>query len=144
MSTPRATFVAAAVASYAAMFPDRIVKDHLVLDPLTDMNDAQLRRGVVSFVAERMAGWAEYTGREGEYGTLQFSIVVWARPDEDNPTAEHVTRMEEVLEGEVLAWMQAAKTGPLLDAVYPKEIAYSGGLDTPYAWIVMRAEALYV
>lgn len=137
---PREPFLAAAKASLQALYPDRLVERGLH-EPET-LGDARLRRGVYCLVSEATDGWAEFTGREAEYGTLAFSVVAWSKLPEDC-TPEQLEQHEAQLEGELLAWCQASKPPPL-DAVYPRRCTYSGGLERPYCWIVMRLEALYV
>jgi hypothetical protein len=140
MSSPRETFMAAAAASLAAMWPERHVLRGLQ-DPAV-LGDQRLRHGVYALVAEGTEGWAEYTGREGTHGTLDFSVIAWVRV-EDLETTEDLERAESEMEAEILAWCQARKLPPL-DAVYPKRVTYSGGLEHPVGWLVMRCEALYI
>ncbi len=140
MTAPREPFMAAAAASLQAMYPDRIVLRG-VQDP-EQLGDARLRRGTYALVAEGTEGWTEYGGREGEFGTLAFAVIAWCKVSDD-ATAEQLEQAEAELEGELLAWCQAAKPGPI-DAVYPKRATYSGGLEHPYGWVVMRLEGMYV
>lgn len=143
MTTPREDFMAAAQASLAAMFPARQVlrgyRDPAVL------GDDALRQGVICLIAEGTQGWTEYTGREGQFGTLAFTAVYWcALPvDADQADTEALEQLEAACEGELLAWCQAIKPGPL-DAVYPKRATYSGGAECPYGWVVLRMEGGYV
>lgn len=140
MTSPREDFMAAAAASLKALYPDRHVLRGLQ-DPAT-LGDTRLRHGVFCLVAEGTEGWAEYSGREGEYGTLDFAVIGYLRVA-DADTTEALERAESEMEGELLAWCQARKAAPL-DSVYPRRATYSGGLEHPVGWIVMRLQALYV
>lgn len=140
MSSLREPFMAAAKESLQALYPDRIVLRGLQ-DPAV-LGDARLRRGVFCLIAEGTEGWTDYTGREGENGTLAFACVMYLRVSDD-ATTEQLDQAEAAIEAELLAWCQAAKAPPL-DAVYPKRATYSGGLEHPVGWVVMRLEALYV
>lgn len=140
MTTLREPFLAAARADLATRYPARQVLRGLQ-DPAT-LGDDALAQGVFTLIAESTRGWPEYSGREGQYGTLSFAIVGYCRvPDVQTP--EDLERAEGELESELLAWCQAKKAPPM-DAVYPREVTYSGGLEHPYGWIVMRLEALYL
>lgn len=140
MTSRREEVMAAAAASLQAMHPARRVMRGMV-DPAA-LGDAAVNDGVLTLIAEGTNGWTEYTGREGEYGTLRFAVVGYLKAEDDAaPLA--VEQMEAELEAEVLAWCQAIKPEPL-DAVYPRDAAYSRGLEAPYGWIVMSLEALYV
>ena len=134
------TFMAAAKASLAALYPDRQVLRGLH-DPAV-LGDTALRQGVYMLVAEDKDGWAEYSGREGEHATLRFAVVGYIQLEE-RQTPEELEDAEAELEQELLAWCQASKAPPL-DAVYPQRVTYSGGLEHPYGWIVMRLQALYI
>ncbi len=139
MSAREAT-MAAAHASLQAMYPARQVLRGMV-DPAA-LGDAKLYDGVFTLIAEGTSGWTEYTGREGQYGTLRFAVVGYVRV-EDDAAPVVVEQAEAELEAELLAWCQADKPAPI-DAVYPRDVAYSRGLEAPVGWIVMALEALYV
>jgi len=136
----RKAFAVAAKASLAAMYPARHVERGLI-DPAA-IGDARLYDGVFSVVAEGTSDWTEYTGREGQFGTLRFAVVGYVRVADDAST-EDVEDAECDLEADLLAWCQATKAAPL-DAVYPKDCTYSRGLEAPVGWIVMLLEALYI
>lgn len=140
----RETTMAAAAASLQAMWPARRVERGM--QDLALVGDEVLRQGLFTLIAEGTSGWTEYTGREGEYGTLRFVVVGYRHagsgPD-DSATPLQVEQAEAELEAEVLAWCRAIKPAPL-DAVYPKDAAYSRGLEAPLGWIVIALEALYV
>jgi hypothetical protein len=140
MSTFREPFLQAAQASLAAMYPARVVLRGL--QDFAALGDAKLRQGVYSLVADGTKGWAEFSGREGEFGTLGFAVVGMCRV-KDSDTTEALEQLEGELEAELLGWCQAIKPAPL-DAVYPREAAYSRGLEHPYGWIVVTMEGLYV
>lgn len=140
MSSLREPVMAAAAASLQAACPGRRVMRGMV-DPAA-LGDAALNDGVLTLIAEGTTGWTEYTGREGEYGTLRFAVVGYLRVEDDAPPVA-VEQAEAMLEAEVLAWCQAIKPSPL-DAVYPRDAAYSRGLEHPVGWIVIALEALYV
>jgi len=140
MTAPREPFMAAAAASLAAMFPARLVERGMQ-DPAA-LGNAKLRQGVFSLIAEGTSGWAQYTGREAENGTLGFAVVIYCL-GADSATTLDVEQLEATLEGELLQWCQAIKPAPL-DAVYPKGATYSRGLEAPLGWVVMTLEALYV
>lgn len=137
----REDFMAAAAASLAAMYPARLVLRGV--QDVAALGNAKLRQGVYQLMAEGMKGWTDYTGREGEYGRLAFAVLADARAANDSASTLDVEQLEAVMEDELLAWVQAIKPAPL-DAVYPLECTYSGGLEAPNAWIVMRLEGLYV
>lgn len=130
----------AAHASLDAMYPARHVTRGLV-DP-AQLGDAVLAQGVFTLVAETTSGWTEWTGREGDYGTLRFAVVGYVRVADDAAPVV-VEQAEAELEEQLLAWCREIKPAPL-DAVYPRECTYSRGLEAPVGWIVMEMEALYV
>jgi hypothetical protein len=142
---PRAQFMQAATESLAAALPHRLVARG-VPDPARLGND-KLTQGVISIVAGKAQGWTEYTGREGTFGLLEFNLLfdgmVADPPKDAAELALAVEEMEEQFEAELLAWVQAHKTTPL-DAIYPQDCTYSGGLEAPYGWVLMRLEARYV
>lgn len=143
MSTPpREVFMQAAKESLQAMWPDRIVERGLQ-DP-AQLGDTRLKLGVFCLIAGGASGWVEFTGREAEFGTLDFAVVAYGHLQGEDNSTEHVEQLEAELEHELLQWCQAQKTGPLLDAVYPQRTTYSGGLDCPVAWVVMQLQGLYV
>jgi len=140
VTSRREAFMVDAHAALADMYPARHVTRGLV-DPAA-LGDELLRQGVFSLIAEATSEWTDYTGREGDYGTLRWSVVGYIRVDDDAaPVA--VEQAEAELEDELLAFCRAIKPAPL-DAVYPKDCTYSRGLETPVGWIVMSLEALYV
>lgn len=133
--------MAAAAASLAAMFPARRV-ERGYQDPAV-LGDDALLQGVYTLIAGGASGWAEFVGREGQFGTVEFAIVGWCKVAGETDSLA-LEQMEAELEGELLTWCQTIKTGPLLDAVYPRRVAYSGGIECPYGWVVMQLEAGYV
>ena len=140
MTTLRESALVAVKASLADMYPQR-----LVLRGLQDwaaLGDKNLRAGVFAIVAEGTRDWANWAGREGEFGTLSFAVVAYGRVRDDAST-EDVEQLEGEFEAELLAWVQAIKPAPI-DAVYPEESQYSRGLDHPYAWCVLALEARFV
>lgn len=136
----RETFMAAAHASLQAMHVARLVERGMV-DPAA-LGDETLTQGVFTLVAEETSSWTEWTGREGDYGTLQFAVVGYVRVADNAPPVA-VEQAEAALEDELLAWCREIKPAPL-DAVYPRKCSYSRGLEAPVGWIVMEMEALYV
>jgi hypothetical protein len=140
MSTLREPFMAAAQASLAALYPERIILRGLQ-DP-AQLGDARLRQGVYALIATGTKDWATHRGREGQDGTLGFVIVGYGRVD-DSATPQALEQAEAVMESELLAWCQAIKPTPL-DAVYPRDVLYSAGFDHPYTWIVLNLEGLYI
>lgn len=140
MSTLREPALDAIKASLAAMYPRRIVLRGL--QDWAALGDKALRAGVFAIVAEGTRDWANWAGREGEFGTLSLAVVAYGRVD-DNATTEDVERLEGQFEADVLTWVQAIKPAPI-DAVYPVETQYSRGLDAPYAWCVVGLEARFV
>lgn len=141
MISRREAFMAAAHASLAAMYPARIVERGI--QDIAAIGDAALCRGVYQLIAEGTKGWTEFTGREGEYGRLAFSVLADGRLPGAGGSTLDVEQLEAVMEDELLQWVRAQKAEPL-DAIYPIECTYSGGLEAPNAWIVMRLEAMYV
>lgn len=135
--------MAAAQASLQAMYPARIVKRGMQ-DP-AQLGDTALRQGVVTLVAESTTGWTEYAGGEAQHGTLRFAAVayVMAADAPADTLALAVEQAEAQIEAELLAWCATVKPAPL-DAVYPREVQYSRGLEAPVGWLVMSLEALYV
>lgn len=152
MTAPREVFMAAAAASLQAMWPERYVLRGLQDPAGPAVGDKRLLQGVFCLIAGGTSEWAEYVGREAEYGKLEFAIVVWCKVLEttapvgmemDN-AALRLEQFEAVLEHELLLWCQSIKTGPLLDAVYPQRVTYSGGIDCPVGWLVMTLQGGYV
>ena len=139
MTTPKA-FAQAAKASLAAALPGRVVRRGLV-DPALEGDDV-LRQGLVSLVTTERGDWSDFTGREGENGTLDFAIVAYLRLDDD-ATPEQLEDAELDLEEELLAWFRQKKLPPL-DAVYPGRSTYSSGLERPVGWVMLRAQSLYI
>lgn len=132
----------AAQASLQALYPDRVIKRGLQ-DPAV-LGDAVLRQGAIALVAGSTDNWTEYAGGEARNGTLHFSAVAWVLVSADAGTESlAVEQAEAQLEAELLAWCAAVKPAPL-DAVYPRDVQYSRGLEAPYGWLVMNLEALYV
>lgn len=130
----------AAKASLSALYPEREVLIGMQ-DPAV-LGDERLTAGVYCLVSEKTAGWADFVGREAQYGTLNFALVGYLKLP-NGATTEDVERAEAVLEDELLAWCGMVKPAPI-DAVYPSEMNYSRGFDCPYCWVVMAAQALYV
>lgn len=144
LPSPRAGFMQAAADSLAAMHPHRFVKRGL--PDLARLGNERLRQGVFSLVPEGLKGWTEFTGREGEYGTLNFAVLADGMVYDLEDGADEalaVEELEEQLEAEVLAWVQALKPEPL-NAIYPVECTYSGGIEAPNAWVLIKLQALYV
>jgi hypothetical protein len=142
----REPFIAAAQASLQAMYPERLVLRG-PLDP-AQLGDARLRRGVFALLAEGTDGWAGFTMREAQYGTLRFTIIAFGMTEDlvDTDDFSHYERLDQLeaqLEAELLGWCKTAKPEPL-DAVYPLSATYSGGLEFPLTWLVMKLEALYI
>ena len=143
LPSPREDALNAAQASLQAMYPGRLVKRGLQ-DPAT-LGDAVLQQGAIALVAGNTDGWTEYAGGEARNGTLHFSAVGWVKVA-DGPIGDQTLAVEQAeaqLEAELLAWCATVKATPL-DAVYPRDVQYSRGLDAPYGWLVMSLEALYV
>jgi hypothetical protein len=152
--SPREDFMAAAAASLQAMHPHRLVKRSI--QDLARLGDEALRQGVYCLVPEGTANWSEYTGREGQFGRLGFAILADCLVAEETDAADlpegvdpgadltlRVEQCEAVMEAELLQWVREFKAPPL-DSIYPKNVDYSGGLESPNAWIVMRLEAEFV
>jgi hypothetical protein len=139
----REAFMAAAAASLAAMHPHRLVLRGLQ-DP-AELGDAKLAQGVFALVAGGLRDWPPVTGREGQWGRLDFAAVAYLRvPDSPADTATlRVEQAEAAMEAELLAWCQAIKAAPI-DAVYPQEATYSRGFEAPQGWVVMALQGLYV
>ena len=138
----REAFMVAARDSLEAACPGRHVMRGMV-DPVT-LPDALLRKGVLTLIATGRDSWLMHTGREGEYGRLEFVIIGYVRLQGTDESTERLERTEAQLEHEVMQWVRdEMKTAPL-DAVYPLRCTYSGGLETPMGWIVMELEARYV
>lgn len=132
----------AAQASLQALYPARVVKRGLQ-DP-AELGNAVLQQGVIALVAQNTTGWTEYSGGEARNGTLRFAAVAWMWVDAPAATLTlAIEQAEAQLEAELLAWCAQVKAAPL-DAVYPRDVQYSQGLDAPVAWLVMNLEALYV
>lgn len=140
MNTLRDPALDAAKASLASLCPGRIVKRGL--QDWAALGDTELRRGVFALVADGTGDWANWTGREGQFGKLRFAVVAYGRVD-DKASTEDGERLEGLFESEILGWVQAIKPAPI-DAVYPTESQYSRGLDHPYAWCVVALEAHFV
>lgn len=132
--------MAAAAASFAAMYPARLVGRGMV-DPAT-LKDADLARGVVRFVATGRAGWNRNRGAEASSSTLGAAAVCYVRVA-DNASQAELEAAEAALEQELVDWCAAFKAQPL-DAVYPVDSNYSRGLEHPVGWVVLNLEILYV
>jgi hypothetical protein len=137
----REAALTAAQASLQAMYPARVVRRGLQ-DP-AQLGDAVLRQGLIALVAEGTSGWTEYAGGEAQHGTLRFAAVAYVLVDDGDDVTLRVEQAEAQLEAELLAWCATVKAAPL-DAVYPREVQYSRGLEAPSGWLVMSLEALYV
>lgn len=150
MSLPTLNTLEALRSSLAAALPGRLVVRGVRmpggrLPGGGVMDDDALRQGVVCITSTEMGAWQDHTQREGENGTLQFSLVFYGRLPiaADDDDTEAVENLELAALDQLLAWAQSVKPAPI-DAVYPKAATFSQGLDAPVAWLVLRLEALYV
>jgi hypothetical protein len=141
-TSEREAFMVAARDSLATACPERLVLRGMV-DPTTLPDDA-LRKGVLTLIATGRDSWLMHTGREGEYGRLEFVIVGYVRLKGSDESTERLERTEAQLEHEVLQWVRDELKPAPLDAVYPLRCSYSGGLETPIGWFVMELEGHYV
>lgn len=141
LPSPREDALNAAQASLQALYPNRVIKRGLQ-DP-AELGNAVLQQGVIALVAGGTDGWTTYAGGEARNGTLHLAAVAWVMVDAAAALTLAVEQAEAQLEAELLAWCAAVKAAPL-DAVYPRDVQYSRGLDAPVGWLVMNLEALYV
>ncbi|WP_271008627.1 hypothetical protein [Paucibacter sp. B51] len=139
----RGLALAAAQASFAAMYPARRVERGMQ-EP-AEVGDAVLRQGLFTFIATGRNAFSGEVGAEHRDSTLSFALVAYGQVADLSAAglSLRVEQLEEQLEQEVIEWCQAAKPAPL-DAVYIKNATYSQGLDAPVAWVVLELEALYV
>lgn len=141
-ASEREAFMVAARDSLAAACPTRHVTRGMQ-DPAR-LSDKVLRQGVLTLIATGRDSWLMHTGREGEYGRLEFVIVGYLALQGVDDSTERLERAEAQLEHEVLEWVRDELKPAPLDAVYPLRCTYSGGLEVPMGWIVMEMEGRYV
>lgn len=152
--SPREDFMAAAAASLQALHPHRLVKRGI--QNLDVLGNDVLRQGVFMLLAAGTSDWAEYTGREGQFGRLKFAILAVSLVEEETDPADlpegvdpgaditlRVEQREAVMEAEILQWVRERKDPPL-DSIYPRDADYSGGLEAPNTSVVLQLEAEFV
>lgn len=124
----------AMVASLAAAMPGRIVRR--AFKPMSQINEADQRRGVVALVCQGEDGYANYRGREADLGRLEVLLLAQLRVD-DKAEASAVEDAEFALAEEVKAWL--AGDLPVRQCLL-KDLRQSGQLEAPYGWVVMKLE----
>lgn len=126
--------LAAMQASLAAFLPERYVQRSLLLDPGAEKKE-RLELGVICLVSGGGGGYANYSGREGELGSLSVKVVGFLKVgDKTAPVA--VEQAELALRADVIAWCQQIKPEPLADVV-PGNWSQSQQLEHPYGWVTM-------
>jgi hypothetical protein len=134
------TMLQAMADSLAIAVPKRLVVRGFHVH--ADFSAEQLQQGVLCVLARGGGNWLNYQGREGELGTLRFNLVGLVQVAEDSDKVE-VEQAELALLQDVLEWIRLRKAPPL-DMVYPGDFTQSMGMEHPYGWFSLAAEARFV
>ncbi|WP_367846454.1 hypothetical protein [Rhodoferax sp. WC2427] len=126
--------LAAMVASLAARMPGRTVQRSLPKDP-AGLQVADLVPGLVCIVAAGGGSFANWSGREGELGSMNVKVVAFLAVDEDTEP-QAIEQAENALLADLLAWCQDIKPEPL-DDVVPGNYQQSSQVEHPYGWLVL-------
>lgn len=130
----------AMAASLTAALPARYVQRALV-DPGVE-KAPRLEAGVVCVVSTGGGNFANWTGREGELGTMNVSVVGFVKVA-DRLTSDATERAELALLEDLLAWCQAVKAEPL-DSVYPGAYRQSQQLAHPVGWLALELQVRWI
>lgn len=98
--------------------------------------EADLLAGVLTVVANRERGYANYRGREADLGKLAVLVVGQLKLPEDALPSE-VEDAEFAFAEEVKAFLQATLPVQAVDLL---ETRFSGQLEAPYGWFAMEME----
>lgn len=127
-------------ASLEAALPGRYVQRKLV-DPGQEKAD-RLESGVICLVSAGGGDFANWTGREGELGTMNVQVVGFVRVA-DRLGSDATERAELAMLADLLAWCQAIKPEPL-DSVYPGAYRQSQQLAHPVGWLALEMQVRFV
>lgn len=125
--------------SLAAGLPGRQVSRKLAVPGAE--KSTLLQAGVVSVVATGGGNFANWSGREGELGDVDFSLFCPVKVAEKGTTSEDVELAELDMLDEVLAWCQSTGKPAILGEVVPLRWRNSAQTSFPYGWIVVDMTA---
>jgi hypothetical protein len=139
LDSTRDTLMAAMQESMSAFLKSRVV-DRGLVDP-ANLPLEQLQVGVLRLVTRGGGNFANYQGREGELGTVRFTVLGFIQVPEKSAKVE-VEQAELALLEDVLDWAgPRQQRSPPLDCIYPLEYTQSSGLEHPIGWIALSMEA---
>lgn len=105
------------------------------------LRDAEeLRRGVYTILPLGEAGYANYVGREADFGALDLLLLGQLKVDEDCDPHE-VEDAESVMIDEIKAFCGAAPQAPI-DSLLLQSLRRSGQLEHPYGWVAFSLEVM--
>ncbi|MFN4360527.1 MAG: hypothetical protein ACK4F4_07365 [Hylemonella sp.] len=106
----------------------------------SEEKDARLEAGVVCLVTTGGGEFANWSGREGELGNVEFTLFCPIKVAEKATTSEDVERAELKLLDELLDWAQSAKPAILGDTV-PQRWRGSAQTSAPLGWVILEMVA---
>lgn len=120
-------------ASMAAAMPQRHVQRKLV-DPAKEKLD-RLTAGVICVVSAGGGNFANWSGREGELGTMNVAVVGFLQVGAKTST-EAVEQAELAMLGDLLDWCQQQHADPI-GSVTPGDYRQSQQLSHPMGWLAL-------
>lgn len=141
MTTPVQELVMQALkTSLAAAMPTRHVQRGLV-DPAIEKLE-RLSAGVICLVSAGGGSFANWTGREGELGTMNVAVVGFLQVGA-KAAKEAIEQEELALLGDLLAWCGQVHAEPI-DTVTPGDYRQSQQLDHPSGWLALDLKVSHV
>lgn len=119
-----------------AAMPTRVVTRDLMNFALR--KEADLEAGVLTIMANRERGYANYRGREAALGRLSVLVVGQLKLPEDALPSE-VEDAEFAFAEEVKDFLRSVLPVEAADLL---ETRWSGQLEAPYGWFAMEMEVL--
>lgn len=124
------------IVSMQAAMPTRILTRELT--GFEKRKDDDLKKGVITLLMYRESGFANYVGREAQWGKLTVLLTAQLRLTGDASGTE-VEAAEVALADEIKQYLQGQLP---LSSVLLLEINYSGQVEAPYGWITMKLEVI--
>lgn len=140
MTSDQETAMEALVAGIAAAIPARHVQRKLI-DPANESKD-RLAAGVICVVSTGGGNFANWTGREGELGTMNVKAVGFVQVPMKDPvtglatTGEDVEKAELALLGDLLSFCKQIHQPPI-DSVLPGDYMQSQQLSHPLGFLAL-------
>lgn len=122
--------------SLQAALPDRFVSRNFVLD-FTAYPKAQLTAGMIAVMSDGGGGFANYRGREGQFGVMTVALAGYVLVAE-NSERKAVELAELAILKDLLTWVSNYSGTGL--TIYPKRYKQSKQLEHPYGWLVLELE----